>query len=69
MKASQIFLAPICALSLAGCQTTAINEGTGYSLLTPSPVTARTIVVTDRKFAEQVAAHNRQCRKDKGCSK
>lgn len=57
------------SLTLTGCATTAINEGAGYSLLTPSPVTASTIVVTDRRFAEQVAAHNRQCRKDKGCEK
>lgn len=54
---------------LAGCKTTALNEGTGYSLLTPAPASASFIVKNDKTFAQQVAAHNRQCRKDAGCQK
>ena len=59
----------ILSLSLAGCATSNVSEGAGYELLTPLPDTARAIVASDRAFAEQVAAHNRQCRRDAGCRK
>ena len=48
---------------------TSVTDGAGYELLTPSASTVATIVRTDRRFAEQVAAHNRQCRADAACGK
>ena len=48
---------------------TSVTDGAGYELLTPSASTVATIVQTDRRFAEQVAAHNRQCRADAACGK
>lgn len=45
------------------------TEGAGYELLTPAASTARQIVMEDRRFAEQVAAHNRQCGADPACRK
>jgi hypothetical protein len=54
----------------AGCSSTGnVSDGAGYSLLTPSAATRAAIVGNDRPFAEQVAAHNRQCRADAGCQK
>ena len=64
-----MLLTAILSLSLAGCATTPGNDGAGYELLTPSASTVATIVRTDRRFAEQVAAHNRQCRVDAACGK
>ena len=52
---------------LVGCQSPGALSGAGYELLTPQPATARYIVESDRRFAEQVAAHNRQCRQDSAC--
>lgn len=69
MRLSAILPTAILSLSLAGCATTPGNDGAGYELLTPSASTAATIVQTDRPFAEQVAAHNRQCRADEACRK
>ena len=69
MRAFAILLTSSCVLSLAGCATTAINEGSGYAMLTPLPATAKQIVANDRTFAEQVASHNRQCKADQGCVK
>jgi len=37
--------------------------------MTPGPETRRFIIANDRPFAEEVAAHNRQCAKDAGCRK
>lgn len=69
MKRSILLILPICVLSLAGCQTSAPSEGAGYALLTPSSATAVFVSRNDAAFARQVAAHNRQCRKDRGCMK
>ena len=69
MKLSATLLTATLSLSLAGCATTPGNDGAGYELLTPLPATAVHIVTTDRAFAEQVAAHNRQCRSDAACRK
>lgn len=56
--------------SLAACQSTGnASDGAGYSLLTPNAASRSAIIANDRTFAEQIAAHNRQCRADKGCAK
>ena len=59
----------LASLILTACATTSPNEGAGYELLKPSAASAAFIVREDRAFAEQVAAHNRQCRADEGCRK
>ncbi len=49
-----------CAFVLAACQTTAGSSACdGWRKLTPAAATARYVVKTDRRFAEQVAGHNR----------
>ena len=59
-----------CALFSAGCGATGrATDGTGYAKLTPAAETRRFILANDRPFAQAVAAHNRQCGKDKGCRK
>lgn len=70
MSKSAIWMMPVSALLLAACSPTAsVNDGAGYSLLTPNSASRATMLAEDRAFAEQVAAHNAQCRKDKGCTK
>lgn len=61
----------ICVAFLAAnCSTTArVSDGVGYGLLTPSAATRAFIIVNDKPFARQVAAHNLQCQSDKGCVK
>lgn len=60
---------PACVmlLAVAGCQTGGASDGTGYKRLTPNASTRAHIIANDLPFARQVAAHNRQCEKDKGC--
>ncbi|PZP67904.1 MAG: hypothetical protein DI604_20175 [Delftia acidovorans] len=58
-----------CALSLAGCQTSATAiEGAGFKPLTPSAETRQFIIANDRPFAQQVASHNRTCASMPLCS-
>ncbi len=46
-------------LLAAGCQTTApASECDGWRKLTPASETRAFVIVLDRTFAEQVAAHN-----------
>ena len=54
-------------LGAYGCQTPGANDGIGYKRLTPNAGTRGYIIANDLPFARQVAAHNRQCAKDKGC--
>ena len=54
-------------LNLAACVTADSDDGSGYRLLSPKPATVDYIVANDRKFANDVAANNRQCQKDKAC--
>ena len=59
-----------CAASLAaGCSATSDLAGAGYAILTPKPASARAITREDTRFARQVAAHNRTCRRDRRCRK
>lgn len=37
--------------------------------MTPNASTRTFVLSNDRMFAKQVAAHNAQCAKDKGCKK
>ncbi|MFA5377030.1 MAG: hypothetical protein WC455_14865 [Dehalococcoidia bacterium] len=46
-----------------------MNDGAGYSRLTPSAATRTFIVTEDGAFARQVVAHNAQCQRDKLCKK
>ena len=56
------------ALTLAGCQTSAL-DGAGYRKIVLAPATAPWLVLNDEQAARQIAAHNLQCEKDKGCEK
>lgn len=57
-------------LVLASCQTqTNVVDGSGFSLLHPSPVTRKFIVANDLDFAREVVAHNETCSKQPGCRK
>lgn len=49
----------VCAVILAGCQTTTANVCDGWKKLNPSPETRRAIIASDKPFAREVAAHNR----------
>lgn len=52
-------LTPIFAMLLAaGCRTAPADSCDGWRKLTPSAETRTFIIVNDRPFAEQVAAHN-----------
>lgn len=68
MVKSLLLLLPICA-GLTACQTkTSGSVCDGWSMLTPTLETAVKITMDDRPFANQVAAHNLQGRKQ-GCWK
>lgn len=70
MTRFQPWLTLIFALCLAACGAKgAVSDGTGYSLMHPSSATRVFILGNDRPFAREVAAHNAQCRNDKGCRK
>lgn len=63
-------LACVLSLAVAGCQTkVAAIEGAGFSLLTPAAQTRDFIIKNDRPFAEQVAGHNRTCKRLAACTK
>lgn len=58
------------ALLAAACQTTgSVNDGAGYSRLTPNSGTRTYITQNDPLFTDQVAGHNVQCNKDPRCTK
>lgn len=46
-----------------------VNDGAGYSKLTPSAATRNFIVKNDIPFTKQVVGHNDQCAQDKMCAK
>lgn len=59
-------------MALSGCSTTEkafVNDGSGFSALTPSRETKVFIVNNDAAFARQVLAHNETCARMAGCTK
>lgn len=55
---------------LTGCtSTTSASDGAGYEKLHPNAETRNFIINNDRFFANEVAAHNIQCGKDRACRK
>ncbi|MCH4541437.1 hypothetical protein [Ochrobactrum sp. A-1] len=70
MKRFANWMTLACAALLAGCTaTTNANDGAGYEMLRPSVATRTFILQHDRPFANEVAAHNVQCGKDRACRK
>lgn len=70
MRKFVICLMLSCAGLLVACGPRAsVDNGAGYALLTPSALTRNFMLTNDRRFAQQVAEHNLQCQKDKGCEK
>lgn len=58
------------AALLAGCTaTTSASDGAGYEKMHPNAQTREFILLNDRPFANEVAAHNIQCAKDRACRK
>lgn len=63
-------IAVLCAMLSAGCTaTTSASDGAGYEKLRPNAETRAFIISNDRPFANEVAAHNIQCSKDRACRK
>lgn len=46
-----------------------MNDGSGFSMLTPARPTKAYLVNNDPEFARQVLSHNAMCEKMSGCQK
>lgn len=55
------------SLLVACSQTGRASDGAGYERLSPNSQTRSFITQNDKRFRDQVAAHNLQCSKDKAC--